>query len=151
MCIRDSTYADVLLAADKAELELKINQREFPSCPPQLDNNALIYSDKKSKNRQLTHDSLFALTRWTNIYFESKKMIYGDIISGPLAPLFGKGIKDIPVKTSIAGGRLSHTKYWTMNEDLDHIKELRKALDLTLDLSPVSGEGVVEVRDSEWT
>ena len=134
------TYADVLLAANKEELKLKMEQKEFPCCPPKLDRNTLIYLNKKTKMRQLHEDALFAVTKWTNIYFPTRKIIYGDIISGPLAPLFGKGVNDVPTSTSINKGRLSHTYYWKMDKDLSHIEVLRKALDLTLKLSPEEEE-----------
>ncbi len=140
------TYADILLASTKKELDLKIDQKEFPTCPPQLDNTGLVYSDKVSKNRLLTHDALFAFTRWTNIYFENKRIFDGDIIGGPLSPLFGNGIRDIPIKTTMNGGRFTHTKYWTQDKDHAHIDALRRALDLTLDFKSKKDRGIVEIK-----
>ncbi len=56
------------------------------------------------------------------------------VISGPLAPVFGNGIRDVPVHTVQRNGYLSHTLYcstvsWS-DEAEPHIAELRKAIAL---------------------
>ena len=76
---------------------------------------------------------MFAVTRWSNIYFPPSMTIFGDIISGPLQPMFGYGIADICTKTKINMGIFSHTHYWTPEKKKTpgkHILELRKALNL---------------------
>jgi hypothetical protein len=39
----------------------------------------------------------FAVVRWTNIYFPVRYGLFGDWFGGPLAPLFGYGVHDVPV------------------------------------------------------
>jgi hypothetical protein len=80
---------------------------------------------------------MFAFTRWTNLYFPVRHVIFGDIIGGEVAgtELFGTGVKDVAVdSTHLHGWRLfSHTSYWRpggLAGSPDHIAVLRAALDL---------------------
>ena len=52
------------------------------------------------------HAASFAAVRWTNLYFPCAGVIHGDVIGGPLAGLFGWGVKDIGVTTGLRGGYL---------------------------------------------
>ena len=57
-------------------------------------------------------------------------------MGGPLQPIFGAGIFDVPVKTTLWRGLLSHTHYW--HEDRQgsrHVGLLRAALNLLDDSS----------------
>ena len=161
------TYAEVLLARDKAELKSKQHDRELPSCPPKTETKMLkptsdeggvepeheddlpeqakeskedsqikqfiSYPTVNKHKRVLHHAAVFGVTRWTNLYFPTKGIVWGDFIGGPVAPQFGEGIKDIPVQTSQRRGFLSHTLYWR-SKDLsgapEHIQTLRQALNL---------------------
>ena len=94
----------------------------------------------------LHHGALFALTRWTNLFSPSFLTLWGDQVSGPLAPVFGKGIRDIEVLSNLddSGERqtgkwplfLAHVKYWSFGKASRtgraprHIRELRKAMKL---------------------
>ena len=128
------TYADLLMAKDKEELIEKQQETELPTSPPQLDDDGKFsYIHKGKGNRKLHYAAMFAATRWTNIYFPPSFTIFGDVISGPLQHLFGWGIKDIPVKTKLFLGLMSHTNYWKpekRNPEAPHIMELRKAINL---------------------
>ena len=94
----------------------------MPTCPPQLEDARDIgflapayqlpdgtWTQSKSL---LHHAALFACTRWTNIHFAS------DLVGGPLAGLFGDGVKDVEVPASSGPGRtpLSHVRYWSQEE-----------------------------------
>jgi hypothetical protein len=86
------------------------------------------------KTWRLHHAAPFAAVRWTNIYDPHRPILKGDIISGPLAPVFGAGIRDINLK-ELRGpsSGFSHTLYWTPTADDpngDHLVALRKAIDL---------------------
>jgi len=123
------TYGSYLLASSKADFLLKVNQREFPTCPPCLDSKKLAYKD----GTILHHATPFGLTKWTNLYFKPNKTIFGDVLSGPLVPEFGKGIKDIEVKSKSFGGLFKHNDYWKQSKKdkaQTHIKELRRAINL---------------------
>ena len=102
------------MANSKAELAVRKNDREFPTCPPVTENEKIhFYNFTKKIDKEspyfLHHAALFGLTRWTNIYFP------GDVVGGPLRKTFGFGIKDVRVTLPfrlLAWTPLSHTKYW---------------------------------------
>ena len=98
------THASILMAHDEADLASKENDREYPTCPPVLEKGKFSYPHDRKTGRTLHHAALFGPTRWTNLYFPSRWLIYGDIISGPLRKLFGKGIRDRKVSTKRRGG-----------------------------------------------
>jgi hypothetical protein len=130
-------HADVLLAESRKAFRDGKSQREFPTCPPKCEDcrdDGLLgrtYEDKQGAHyvHILHHGAPFAVTRWTNLYFP------GDIVGGPVARLFGKGIKDVelcPVSRGWLDGLIparSHTRYWDPLED-NASEELVKALDL---------------------
>jgi hypothetical protein len=132
------TYAEFLLADDLTSFTEKKQQREFPTCPPQLEDprddkdclgdggllkRVLGTGDQKRGIHILHHAALFACTRWTNLYFP------GDIIAGPLACKFGWGVHDVPLSGRSAKNWTSHVKYWAKKEGLA-LDELIKALRL---------------------
>ncbi len=57
----------------------------------------------------------FAVVRWTNLYFPAQLGFFGDWFGGRLAPVFGTGIKDVPVKGNTLGrpgtNLLRHRKF----------------------------------------
>lgn len=137
-------HAQMLMANSKADLASRIEDREYSTCPPVRDEEGLFtyqnyFNKEHPKLWYLHHAAPFACTRWTNLYFQ------GDIIGGPLAPVFGSGIRDTPLRFSrknwLSKLPTSHTRYW-----LDHpgssglgtkkesiaIQEIYKALDLGL-------------------
>ena len=159
------SHAEFLLAADMDELRKAQQRRILPTCPPSLE------YDGKTKLRHFTyrydeatatdplayriphHAALFAYTRWTNLHSPHSAILWGDIISGPLASQFNlsiegldvNGIADfavLPERDSLGkvvnGKRVpffSHTKYWTFKftpkaAAPHHIKILRNALRL---------------------
>lgn len=128
-------HAPVLLANDRADLAQRFEQRELPTCPPTLESSPrgprFTYTD--GARRTLLHQAaVFGPTRWTNLYFPPRAVVFGDAVGGPLAPLFGPGVVDVPVTTSMRFGLLSHTLYWTPDpagRD-SHLAALREAVNL---------------------
>ena len=164
------THAEFLLAHDEADMRAQQEQRILPTCPPMLE------FDRKTAKRHFSfwpgkrrsrsnekeaeffrlphHAAHFAYTRWTNIYSKGKAILWGDLISGPLAGHFDaevagsklRGIRDVAVLPERDGtGRpkgsvpfFTHTKYW--NADIStgpsdkpvpfHIRKLREAIKL---------------------
>ncbi|WP_186754364.1 hypothetical protein [Echinicola salinicaeni] len=125
------TYADFLLAENSGEFAQRIIQREIPVCPPAISNHEsdgenylLKYGYKDGQKVILHHAAHFALTRWTNIFFE------GDMLGGKLSSLFGNGIIDKKVELikkfktgklkKIHRKRASHTKYWMKGDMLNN-------------------------------
>lgn len=134
-------HAALLLAENSNDLRLKQSARELPTCPPSVERTErggqpltrFSYEVKNSKGRVPHHAALFAATRWTNLYFPCRFILRGDVVGGPLAHLFGWGVRDVPVTTSLRQGFLSHTHYWSQPESSSgdtHIDELRKAVNL---------------------
>ncbi len=150
------THAEFLLTSNAADLEGRIAAREYPISPPLRE---LLDDDMKDKARaaglpfgdpaelmafkfggdhwQLHHAAPYAAVKWTNIHDNSRFVFCGDIISGPVAPLFGPGVADI----DLAGLRgqswsFTHTKYWDIpggNDPPEPLRTLRNALDLAGD------------------
>lgn len=118
-------HAQLLMADDTADFERKKLEYEFPTCPPN-DSEALSYRQNyrisSAAGNQLCsvsiphHGAPFSCVRWSNLYFPYSRLIFGDLVGGPLAPAFGKGVRDIPVRPSVGGWLnttiISHTKYW---------------------------------------
>ena len=132
-----------LLAESISDFEEKLNQREFPTCPPYNQGNAepdrFSYDISGDDGKPLTlpdHAAVFAPVRWTNLYFKSNYAVYGDIIAGSVNPLFGPGIVDIPLHPPKRNaGFFSHNYYWVSdpkntNSRNEHIDALRSALNL---------------------
>lgn len=117
------TYYPFLTGLDDEEFDERRAQREFSVCPPVLDGKGISYwqryGGKAGQQRSipiLHHAACFAATRWTNIYFPFRGLLKGDPVGGPLAPLFGCGIRDRPVVTRRWRGRLNHLHYWKADE-----------------------------------
>ena len=141
-------HADVLLAADEEDFRRRRESFELPSCPPELevqkyrDGTVLhgIAYPPKGDGRVPNHGALFAATRWTNLYFPCKGVFFGDVVGGPVARLFGAGVADVPVSTTINRGFLTHTHYWSFGAKKvpdgplpSHIDALCRAIDIAND------------------
>ena len=119
----------------------RVDEREFPTCPPKKDapDGWLAFTYPQTDKKQLHHGGLFALTRWTNIYFPLKQVFWGDAIGGPVGSkdsVFGSHIEDIEVWTDASrpNGLFTHTKYWDTKykegRKAPHIQALIDAIDL---------------------
>ncbi len=160
------THAEFLLAHDEEDLRAQQEERILPTCPPALEWDSRTkrqhFSYQLGSNsssgeyfRYPHHAAHFAFTRWTNIYSKSKNILWGDIISGPVADHFDlstpvarlQGILDIPVlpqrdQEGKPKGNVpffTHTKYWDMSVRTGpgdnwavpyHIHKLREAINL---------------------
>jgi hypothetical protein len=68
----------------------------------------------------LHHGAPFAPTRWTNLYFPTTALLFGDPVGGPAAPVFGAGIVDVPVWHPSWMRRRTpkaHSSYWHRSGD----------------------------------
>jgi hypothetical protein len=125
-------HAEVLMAVDREDLHSKQAERELPTCPPQLEASRFSYP-AAGKVRKLHYAAVFGPTRWSNVYFPAQAIVRGDIIGGPLRNVFGPGVRDCPVTTTIWGGFLSHTLYWTPESTQttgEHIQVLQRVINL---------------------
>jgi hypothetical protein len=152
------SHAEFLMANSKQDLLKRQQDREYPMSPPlreELDPKTLerakqagfpLGNDKPQllgfpfgshQQWQLDHATPFAAVRWTNIYDPSRLVFFGDLISGPVAPVFGPAVIDVNLKALRGQSwRFTHTRYWTpLPDDIEtrvpkHIAALRDALDL---------------------
>ena len=124
------TYASILLANNSIEFEKLKEYREISTSPPDLDNKKLSYSSKSTGNQKMIASAVFATTRWTNIYSSNKFLIFGDIISGPVAHLFGDSIQDIDINSDYNRKLFDHTKYWKNGFKMSSIDSIRGTLNL---------------------
>jgi hypothetical protein len=102
----------------KDDFDRRVNEREFPTCPPARRNpdGLLLFKNPLTKKKEFHHGAVFGLTRWTNLYFPLHELLWGDAIGGQLAPLFGSHIEDIAVSTyrPAKPARFTHTAYWSL-------------------------------------
>lgn len=134
-------------------------RRELPTCPPLEDEDRAdaeddaqpCYSWLKWDGRQALHEGApFAVVRWTNLFFPARLGFFGDWFGGELAPLFGAGIRDVPVtgnKPWRLIPALAHSLYFRFPDDTGPktiTTRLRDAMALTQpSVSPptVAGSG----------
>ena len=116
-------------------------------CPPRSETQAvedltppkyMSYGWDNGPRQVLGSQAVFAVVRWTNLWFPVEKGFFGDWFGGPLQPRFGPGIRDVPV-TGNRPGRLcpalAHSYYFRYpdaNEKNDIAREIRDALALNM-------------------
>lgn len=121
-------HADLLLTERGVTVDRRKQERELPTCPPAVDDctGSSSYVEEHPSATGTTgvlvghHGAPFGPTRWTNLYFPVTLLILGDLVGGPLAPVFGAGVRDVPVRPPGTGwDRLrrrlfpfSHSAYW---------------------------------------
>lgn len=127
----------------------RLQEREFPTCPPsKVSSDAdgwLTFKNPRTGETKLHHGGLFALTRWTNLYFPMTQLIWGDPVGGMVGtevegttakPLFGSHVKDVPVCLTKPEVKdfFTHTAYWSLTRGLGRtgpqIQSLIAAIDL---------------------
>jgi hypothetical protein len=148
-------HARWLLNADtRVSFDDLVKERTFPSCPPVTEDLPTptpgrvrraftfthAYPDPNSSNRTRSvqvpnHAALFALTRWTNLYFPLSGIIKGDPVGGPLGDTFGKWVSDVPLEHPSGGiGGFAHTYYVAPKGSGSHLERLRTSLELEFSL-----------------
>ena len=120
-------HAELLLATGSRDLRTRQEQSELPTCPPtgelrrrRSEVERYHYVVKYSVNGQprsirvLHHAALFAATRWSNVYVPLRFGVLGDLVGGPLRPIFGSGVLDVAVNDGLLRFTpvLTHTRYW---------------------------------------
>jgi pimeloyl-ACP methyl ester carboxylesterase len=137
-------FADQLYTKNRRQFEARVRRRELPTCPPQAEeakyNNInatrLWYSWSNRGRRVLYHGAPFAVVRWTNLWFRPRLGLFGDWFGGPLAPLFGGGIRDVELqgnKPWCWTPGYTHTLYFRFPNDVREdsaTSQLRRAIDL---------------------
>lgn len=128
-----------------------VRERSFPTCPPQTESVASpargirrqaftfthAYDNDQSwmtkRSVQVPHHGgLFALTRWTNLYFPYRGIFDGDPVGGPLGEQFGTWIKDIRLSDTKG---FAHCRYTARTLEPEAVAQVRSALNLPLQRS----------------
>lgn len=137
-------HAELLLEDPHISLEQRRQERELPTCPPTSGGEPAHYGENRNtlQDGQVgtwyfripNHGAVFTGTRWTNLYFPHRKLVLGDVVGGPLAEVFGAGVRDVAVRPSTPGWvphtLASHVMYWKRDPDTTpEAKDARKARD----------------------
>ena len=116
-------HGDLLLAGNRADFNRRVAESELPIAPPLLEIGRYFSFAVYPKaigvgpnGRVLHHAACFAVIRWTNLYFPCRWLVWGDAVGGAVQPLFGPGVRDVPVATRRWNGFLAHTHYWTLDK-----------------------------------
>ena len=140
------TYADFLITSDCEKFKKAKKDRTLPTCPPESEEESktrhsrVTYdcpygdvADGRARTFALFHHAApFAVTCWTNLYFEPRHLGFtGDLIGGPVSPLFGLWVRDVQLP---AIPRFAHSCYWRSIKGVDdgHLKALQTALNLNI-------------------
>lgn len=120
-------FADRLYTKNRADFDQRVERRELPQCPPRPDERPSldatkppVYSFLSGGRRVLYHGAPFAVVRWTNMWFPAHLRFFGDWFAGPLAPLYGNGILDIPLPGNGWTSRVpawAHARYFSFGDD----------------------------------
>lgn len=163
------THARDLLNSKHVDFERRVKENEFPSCPPQGEqqhreeiwaqagkpvplaagpngDGRMGFYRKSEQGLLRAHEaSPYATTRWTNLYIPMTWWLGGDPVGGPLQPVFGSGVHDVPVEMSapkkmrhrmMAVPVAAHTSYWRHvspgheHREKDCVLRLRNAMSL---------------------
>lgn len=113
-------HGSLLLAVSRADFDRRIAESELPTAPPLLDDGRFLDYPVfpragGPRPRVLHHAACFAVMRWTNLYFPCRFLVWGDLVGGAVAPLFGRGVRDVALATRRWAGFLAHTHYWTID------------------------------------
>lgn len=114
-------HAPDLWRSRVAGFRRRVNENEFPACPPlgeqqhsesvraRVRNSVpvgaattrIAFYRRSDDGPLIAHEaSMFASTRWTNLYYPMQWWLGGDPVGGPVSPVFGPGVRDIPVRLS---------------------------------------------------
>jgi hypothetical protein len=114
----------------------------MPIASPPSDTLLMSYPVVGSQTRWMLHHAApFAAARWTNVFDPARFVVFGDVIAGPLAHLFGDAITDVDLRAQRGGRqswRFTHTKYWSLDEPT-RLAACREAVDLLDRGRPLSG------------
>lgn len=125
------TRLDEITRNVAAVFSARAAQREFPLCPPLNEAGNSFSFETREGFLEPHHAAVFAAVRWTNIYAPCRKVIFGDVIGGPVRPIFGPGVKDVALAGAVGRRLLAHTHYWDEPlADSEHLDELRRAIDI---------------------
>jgi hypothetical protein len=133
-------HAEFLLARDRPRFEKLINERVFPTSPPQMDKRqgafglrSFLYTSAIDGNIWPHHAAMFAVMRWTAVYDPARLIFGGDFIGGKMRRNFGPGIAEARAKLTKPGllkRLVTHTHYWNPMADCQILNETALPADI---------------------
>lgn len=108
-----------------------VRRGQLVTCPPRSETWTVEststadprYGWDNGPREVLGSQSLFAVTRWTNLWFPTRRgRLAGDWFGGRLSPLYGPGVRDIRVCGNRRWRRawaLAHSRYFTHPEEIE--------------------------------
>ncbi|MEJ0059779.1 MAG: hypothetical protein WDM79_09485 [Terricaulis sp.] len=86
-------FGAFLLSESEEEFEAELRKhRRFGTCPPDGvplgDRSVFSYEDDRGYLGP-QHSAAFSAVQWTNLYFQTRGLVEGDLIGGPIAPKMG--------------------------------------------------------------
>ena len=129
-----------------------IGDRSMPTCPPQTAVGKSPVPGRVRRGFTFTHmywlegvhrprsvmvpdhGAMFAIVRWTNVFFPHTGVMKGDPVGGPIDACLGTWIREVSL-TPPGSGFLgfAHTKYVDRSGAEDHVSRLRDALALPVE------------------
>lgn len=108
-------YGPFLMAESASEFNAQVRKhRRLSVAPPDgswIDGRwSFCYSSATGAGPH--HAAMFAAVRWTNIYFKTSGLVRGDIVGGPIAPVFGPGVLDVECDPADTKKTFAHNEYW---------------------------------------
>jgi hypothetical protein len=152
-------HCNFLLANGHDDWRMLTKQREYPTAPPQaederdedggkslLEKKVISFENREKNVRVLHHAALFACTRWTNLYFDADPV--GGRVGG--SDRFGVAVEDVKVNPERMRSRtpVAHTCYWNEAET-DARAVLLNALRLGEGEAPPEVDGEEPLPESE--
>jgi hypothetical protein len=150
-------FADRLYTRTYDQFRQRVEATEFPTCPPvseredynNIHDTRRFYSyedpGRRYRRRVLHHGAPFAVVRWTNLWFPAHLSFFGDWFGGPLAPLYGAGIKDIRLRNNGFWPR-----FWSLFPAVAHARYFSYPNDNSLNSATSQLRGTMELASSDW-
>ena len=113
-------YGAFLLAESESEFVAQMRKhRRLSSCPPDgtWENGRWSFCYESVTGAGPHHAALFAAVRWTNVHFTTTSLATGDVVGGPVAPVFGVGVLDVECDPSETKKTFAHNEYWRWPDD----------------------------------
>lgn len=149
-------------SAARTEFDDMMRRGQLVRCPPRSETQPvedptepelMKYRWRYGTRQVLGSQSLFAVVRWTNLWFPVETgSVRGDFFGGPLQPLFGPGIRDIRVQgntpeRNARWGR-AHTRYFKY-PNADHEDDIAHYIRQKLDLGDTAQTAGTQPTDPE--
>jgi pimeloyl-ACP methyl ester carboxylesterase len=120
------TYADYTLPG----LGARFLARRMASDPPITQTMLPDFRYSESGVMRFHQAAVFAATKWTNVFYDN------DVVGGPIAPVFGPGVRDVAIEDRPAFGSVFPIDHTLYPSDPRVQQLLRRIVDPALEFEP---------------